>query len=1010
MANFLAFPKFRLTNTDGTPLVGGKVNVYEPGTTTRKTTYSDTALQSANTNPVILDARGEAWIFYTGKAKLAWTDASDVEIDEKDNIQLSGDEAPEWVNELTATHVDADTFTVTDDQTTNYHVGRRVKLVGDTMGTVYGKITASSFSSSTTTVDVLLDSGSIDNTLTTSFTGLPSFTNPSVPVLDEDNMASDSALIPPSQQSTKAYVDAQVTAQDLDFQADTGGALSIDLDSEAMTFTGGTGIDTSGSSNTVTVAIDNTVVTLTGAQAISDKTSIAVDNLLFDGNTISSTNAGGDVIIDANSGADIRFDIGSAEQGRIRSGNLGIGTGANIDQIIHAEKSTGTTIIKAEVGANSLVGFELQRSGGTTAQWRIVDGSTANGILSIRDESGSHNFIDIESGANGNINFIPNGTGGTTLVSSAATTDAFTITANSLTTGTALRILSNNGNATHSGNLVEIINDFNAGGSADLLYLQQDDDGDGINISMARGGTGLVIDGVGSGLSAVFNHGDVVIGDTSASFTTGSGLEIQRAGPATLRLEDTGSGGKVFELSIDDATGVTLNSASSGMPLIFNVLNAEALRIGTDGNLLASGDSVQMAFQDAGSVTGAEIGLLSGGQGFLDLKDAAGSTQIILRADTNSISIGGVAVPTISSTDTLSNKTIALGSNTVSGTTAQFNTALTDGDFATLAGSETLTNKTLTSPVINTGIELGHATDTTITRSSAGRIAVEGNNLAVDSIGFSFSCLQIELGHASDTTISRSGPGRVQIEGQEVARGTPTDGNFLVGNGTIFTEESGDTARNSLGLGTGDNPQFNSIELGHASDTSITRPSAGTIAVEGVDVLTTSNTKTVTNKTIDTTSNTLTVNYDDLQNHRGCLVYLDANQSTSTGGSATINFDQEDYDTDSIHDNSTNNERLTVPSGVTKVRLTARISWSSNSTGYRQATILENGVNMLAEPSVTTNAVNGTDTEILLVSAVVRVVANDYFTLTAFQNSGGNLDVRGFTDGRRTWFAMEILE
>src|SRR6056300_553162 len=45
---------------------------------------------------------------------------------------------------------------------------------------------------------------------------------------------------------------------------------------------------------------------------------------------------------------------------------------------------------------------------------------------------------------------------------------------------------------------------------------------------------------------------------------------------------------------------------------------------------------------------------------------------------------------------TLTNKSIALGTNTITGTTAEFNTALTDNDFATLAGSETLTNKDLT--------------------------------------------------------------------------------------------------------------------------------------------------------------------------------------------------------------------------------------------------------------------------------------------------------------------------
>jgi len=90
--------------------------------------------------------------------------------------------------------------------------------------------------------------------------------------VDEDDMTSDSATLIPTQQSVKAYVDSQVTAQDLDFQGDTGGALSIDLDSETLTIAGGTGLDTVGSGNTVTVNIDSTVATLTGTQTLTNKT------------------------------------------------------------------------------------------------------------------------------------------------------------------------------------------------------------------------------------------------------------------------------------------------------------------------------------------------------------------------------------------------------------------------------------------------------------------------------------------------------------------------------------------------------------------------------------------------------------------------------------------------------------------------------------------------------------------------------------------------------------------
>ena len=104
-----------------------------------------------------------------------------------------------------------------------------------------------------------------------------------------------------SAKAIKTYVDAQITAQDLDFQGDTGGALSIDLDSETLDIAGGTGIDTSGSGNTLTVAIDSTVATLTGSQSLTNKSLTApvlsaggtttAGSILFKEGTDNGTNA-----------------------------------------------------------------------------------------------------------------------------------------------------------------------------------------------------------------------------------------------------------------------------------------------------------------------------------------------------------------------------------------------------------------------------------------------------------------------------------------------------------------------------------------------------------------------------------------------------------------------------------------------------------------------------------------------------------------------------------------------
>ena len=53
---------------------------------------------------------------------------------------------------------------------------------------------------------------------------------------------------------------------------DSGSDDGVVLGTDTLTFTGGTGIDTSVSGDTVTFAIDSTVVTLTGTQTLTNKT------------------------------------------------------------------------------------------------------------------------------------------------------------------------------------------------------------------------------------------------------------------------------------------------------------------------------------------------------------------------------------------------------------------------------------------------------------------------------------------------------------------------------------------------------------------------------------------------------------------------------------------------------------------------------------------------------------------------------------------------------------------
>ena len=91
-------------------------------------------------------------------------------------------------------------------------------------------------------------------------TSLELATGATVTGIDNGDVATGSATLVPTQGAVKTYVDAQVTAQDLDITTDSG-TIDIDLDSETLTVAGGSGLDTAASSTTVTVNVTDGGVT-----------------------------------------------------------------------------------------------------------------------------------------------------------------------------------------------------------------------------------------------------------------------------------------------------------------------------------------------------------------------------------------------------------------------------------------------------------------------------------------------------------------------------------------------------------------------------------------------------------------------------------------------------------------------------------------------------------------------------------------------------------------------------
>jgi len=187
----------------GLPMNGGYLYTYQAGTSTPLSSYTTSAGNITNSNPIQLGSDGrppsEIWLVTTNSYKFVLTDSLLNIIGTYDNITGIDNSVPaalsEWVvTGLTPSYVSATQFTLAGDQTATFQVGQRVRYtLGSGQNT--GSITASVYGA-LTTVTLVTDSIPLDNTLSAVDIGFLTALKPSVPTAFKNAVTAPSISTP----------------------------------------------------------------------------------------------------------------------------------------------------------------------------------------------------------------------------------------------------------------------------------------------------------------------------------------------------------------------------------------------------------------------------------------------------------------------------------------------------------------------------------------------------------------------------------------------------------------------------------------------------------------------------------------------------------------------------------------------------------------------------------------------------------------------------------------------